>query len=345
MRHFHHLSYNDRIRIETMLLDKKTPREISQRLHVHISTVYRELKRGRYVHLDGSTWIFEERYNPDEAHRRYRECLMVKGSMLKLGNDYAFAEYIERKIKKEKRSPAAALADIVIEGKQFRTKICVNTLYSYIEKGVFLTLSRADLPDQGKRKRKQKKSDTPKRPSQGTSIEHRPCEILKRTTFGNWEMDTVYSKKDGAKALLVLTERLTRKEIIILIPDRTARSVINALDRLERQFGERFRKVFRTITVDNGSEFAYAELMERSALRAGSRTVVYYCHPYSSYERGSNECLNKMIRRQLPKGTDFAKIPASRIKEVEDWMNNYPRAILGWRTAESVFQEQLAALA
>lgn len=346
MRHFHHLSYNDRIRMETMLLDKKKPREIAARLHVHISTIYRELKRGRYIHLVGKTWIFEERYNPDEAHRRYREQLMAKGAALKIGNDYAFAEYIERKIRVEKRSPAAALADIALEEQQFRTRVCVRTLYSYIDKGVFLSLSRTDLPDRGKRKRKQKKEEARKqrRPSRGESIEKRPLVIQSRTTFGHWEMDTVYSKKDGSKALLVLTERLTRKEIIIRIPDRTEQSVIKSLDKLERRFGAQFRKIFRTITVDNGPEFSNVELMERSALRAGRRTAVYYCHPYSSYERGSNECLNKMIRRQLPKGTDFARIPIARVKEVEDWINNYPRAVLGWKTAEIMFQEQLANL-
>lgn len=347
MRGYHHLSYNDRIRIETMILDKKKPREIAARLHVHISTIYRELKRGRYTHLDGGTWIFEDRYNPDEAHRRYREMLLAKGAMLKIGNDHAFAQYIERKILIEKRSPAAALADMVLEGQQFKTRVCVSTLYSYIDKGVFLKVSRKDLPDRGERKRKPKKKDdeNQKRPSRGESIERRPLEILERVTFGNWEMDTVYSKKDGSKALLVLTERLTRKEIIIRIPDRTALSVVKALDKLEWKYGSKFRRIFQTITVDNGSEFASVELMERSTLQDGRRTVIYYCHPYSSYERGSNECMNKMIRRQLPKGTDFAKVSLARIQEVENWMNNYPRAVLGWKTAEIFFQEQLANLA
>lgn len=330
------------------MLDKKKPREIAARLHVHTSTIYRELKRGRYTHLDGQTWIFEERYNPDEAHRRYRERLAVKGAMLKIGNDRAFAEYIERKILVEKRSPAAALADMALEGQQFKTKVCISTLYSYIDKGVFLSLSRSNLPDRGQRKRKPKKKEDgekQKRASRGESIERRPLVIQARTTFGHWEMDTVYSKKDGSKALLVFTERLTRKEIIIRIPDRTALSVVKALDQLERKYGSRFRNIFQTITVDNGSEFANVELMERSALRAGRRTAVYYCHPYSSYERGSNECLNKMIRRQLPKGIDFARISVARIQKVEDWINNYPRAILGWKTAEIMFQEQLANLA
>ena len=183
-----------------------------------------------------------------------------------------------------------------------------------------------------------------KRPPRGESIEKRPAEVDSRTTFGHWEMDTVYSKKKGSKALLVLTERLTRKEIIEKMPDRTAESTVRALDRIERRFGARFRLIFKTITVDNGGEFADVERLERSAIRKGKRTKFYYCHPYSSFERGSNECQNKMIRRKYPKGTDFGKVTAAAVKEVEEWVNNYPREILGWRTSEILFQECVAAL-
>ena len=180
----------------------------------------------------------------------------------------------------------------------------------------------------------------------GKSIDKRPEEVDQRTTFGHWEGDTVYSKKDGSKALLVLTERLTRWEIIARIKDRTANSVIKALDQIERRFGaDLFAKAFQTITFDNGGEFSDVERLERSAVRKGRRrTTAYFCHPYSSYERGSNECQNKMIRRKFPKGTDFGAVSAAAVKRAEDWINNYPREILGWKTAEICFRECLAAL-
>ena len=113
---------------------------------------------------------------------------------------------------------------------------------------------------------------------------------------------------------------------------------------IERRFGARFRLIFKTITVDNGGEFADVERLERSAIRKGKRTKFYYCHPYSSFERGSNECQNKMIRRKYPKGTDFGKVTAAAVKEVEEWVNTYPREILGWRTSEILFQEFVAGL-
>lgn len=342
--HFSHLSKTDRYKIEALLNNGHSAKEIAAEIHVHISTIYREVKRARMVHRN-SDWTEEERYNPDEAERKYRENLSAKGAPLKIGRDYELVEYIERKITEEDRSPAAALADIAIEGKTFATSICVNTLYSYIEKGVFLTLTNADLPEKSRRKRPYHKVKAVKRPPRGESIEKRPAEVDTRETFGHWEMDTVYSKKNSSKkALLVLTERKSRKEIIEPMKDRTAESTIKALDRIERRYGALFRKVFKTITVDNGGEFSDVEGLERSAIRKGSRTKFYYCHPYSSYERGSNENQNRMIRRKHPKGTDFAKVTTAEIKETEAWVNNYPRAILGWKTSEMVYQECVAAL-
>ena len=159
-------------------------------------------------------------------------------------------------------------------------------------------------------------------------------------------MDTVYSgKQTSKKALLVLTERKTRQEIIERMPDRTEESTIKALDRIERRFGALFRKAFKTITVDNGGEFSNVERLEQAAIRKGKRTRFYYCHPYSSFERGSNENQNRMIRRRYPKGTDFGKVSTAAIKELEQWINNYPREILGWKTAEIVFAECLEELA
>lgn len=138
---------------------------------------------------------------------------------------------------------------------------------------------------------------------------------------------------------LVLSERVTRREIIIRIKDGRAETVVAALDRLERIYGAAFYEIFKTITVDNGSEFADADGIERSARRKGAkRTTVYYCHAYSSCERGTNENINRMIRRQFPKGTDFDKVTAAEVKRVETWLNDYPREILGFMSSAEAFK-------
>lgn len=157
-------------------------------------------------------------------------------------------------------------------------------------------------------------------------------------------MDTVVSCKKDAARLLVLTERMFRQEIIIKMPDGTTQSVVRSLDRLERKLGSRmFRRIFRTITVDNGSEFADCEGMERSCLTKRERTHIYYCHPYSAFERGSNENANILIRRWLPKGTKLSEVSQAEIKQIQIWMNNYPRMVLGGRCANTALAEWMAA--
>ncbi|MGI6334567.1 MAG: IS30 family transposase [Saccharofermentanales bacterium] len=125
------------------------------------------------------------------------------------------------------------------------------------------------------------------------------------------------------------------------LPDRTQTSVVQALDIMERQMGRRqFTQTFRTITVDNGVEFLNSSELERSCLsRRKQRTQVFYAHPYSAYERGSNENLNRMIRRFIPKGADIGKYTKREIKKrIEMWLNTYPRKILDYRTPLEVYR-------
>ena len=312
---FNHLSIDARLKIEGWLRVGVKPRQIAELLHCHVSTIYREMKRGTYEHLN-SDYTTEIRYSPDIAETQYRLNLSAKGAQLKIGNDHRLADFIENKIIKEKYSPAAVLGEIRDQGLEFDTTICVTTLYSYIDKGIFLRLTNKNLPVK-RNKKKHPKKVRACRASRGESIEHRPAEVAERLTAGHWEMDCVEGKKGTKKTLLVLTERKTRKEIIRLMPDKTAKSVIAALDRLERRLGAvMFRKIFQSITIDNGSEFSDCEGIERSCISGKKRTKAYYCHPYSSYERGSNENQNKLIRRFYPKGYDFSKTSAAAIAAI-----------------------------
>ena len=321
-RTFKHLTKNDRLRIERWLRRGRKPREIADRLRVHISTVYRELGRGQYERLNGATWEMETAYSPDIAEAKYQAHLREKGPELKIGKDHELARYIEETILEKDCSPAAVRGYALIQGRMFRTSVSVATIYSYIKKGVFLHITQEELPRHGKKKQGYKKVKTKKdqaRASAGESIENRPEEVVERKVFGHWEMDTVYRK---------------------------AETIVKALDALERKFGAvNFRKIFRSITVDNGSEFAAAEELERSAVnKTIPRTKVYFCHPYSSWERGSNENVNGMIRRKHPKGTDFSKVSAAEIARTEAWVNSYPRKILGYMSSEIMFRQCLREL-
>lgn len=156
-------------------------------------------------------------------------------------------------------------------------------------------------------------------------------------------MDCVVGRQNTRNVLLVLTERQTRYEIIMKMPNRKAASVVQCLDRLERRYGKKFSSLFKPITVDNGSEFSDFVGLERSVY-GGKRTAVYYCHPYTSCERGSNERINRDIRRQFPKGTDFSKVSERRVQEVARWVNAYPRELFGFGTSAEAFATALASL-
>jgi len=346
---FKHLTKTDRLRIERWRNQGLKPKEIAAKLRVHISTIYRELKRGEYERLNGQTWEMETSYSPDIAEARYQENLRNKGPELKIGADHELAKYIEDTIIERECSPAAVLGYAEIDGKQFSVTLSAPTIYSYIHKGVFLRLTMADCPRHGTQKNAYQhvEKKEPARAPAGESIDNRPEEVKERKVFGHWEMDTVYSAKNKGKAvLLTITERKTRKEIIVLLPNRKAETITRAVNALERKYGAaKFRAIFKSITVDNGSEFAAAEDLEKSCInKTLPRTKVYYAHPYSSWERGTNENQNGMIRRKMPKGTVFENVSAADVAAVEDWMNTYPRKVLGFKTSEMAYQDELRAL-
>jgi len=178
-----------------------------------------------------------------------------------------------------------------------------------------------------------------------TSIEKRPEIVESREEFGHWEIDLVVGGKDAAKpVLMTLVERKTRQLVMRKLPDRTQESVIRAINAIERTMGvEAFRCTFKSITADNGSEFLDVERMERSAFSKKTRVKLYYAHPYSSWERGSNENANRMIRRFIAKGSDIGNFTSKFIREIEMWINNYPRKILDFQTAQVCFNMAVAA--
>lgn len=337
-----HLSWTDRLKIEQGLKEGLCPYQISKRLHVHHATIYREIQRGSYTHMN-TNLTTETRYSPYIAEQKYREHLAAKGADLKISNDHELANYIERKIRNEHFSPAAVLMEIKEKNLPFKTTLSVNTIYSYIDKGVFFSLQRKHLPRKDKHIRKYNRIKAARAP-RGESIEKRPEEINSRRTFGHWEMDCVCGPVRSKETLLVLSERLARLEIIRRIPDQTAASVVKQLDMIELEYGDSFPRIFKTITVDNGSEFSDCKGLERSILHDGKRTKLYYCHPYSSYERGTNENINAMIRRAFPKGTNFHAVADEVIQSVEDWINNYPRKILGGKSSNALFSQYAAPL-
>ena len=320
-------------------------KKIAEELGFTFQSIYRELKRGFYMHLDGQTWIEHRKYSADKAQFAADINATAKGAPVKLGKDHKFAAFVEEMIINHGYSPAAVLDYIKQNNLQFDTQVCRVTLYNWIDHGVFLHLTNKNLLRKGKRKKKHNKVKTVKQLPKENTIEKRPREVAERTTFGHWELDSVIGKSKKGETLLTMTERLTRMEFIFKSPDKSAASTVTMLNRLERRLGSvTFRKIFKTITCDNGTEFSNTFGMEISPYTRKRRTTVYYCHPYCSSERGSNENQNGFIRRFIPKGTAIKTYTTQRIKEIQDYINTYPRRIFDGKNSLTLFQNELRKL-
>ena len=156
-RKYKQLSQNDRISMETLLNKGHSVQEVADYLHVHRSTIYREMKRGEYVHRN-SDYTEEVRYSSDKGQQTHDWNAQGKGRNIKIGNDIKLAEYIENKIVENKYSPEAALAAVATSGIEFSTTISVRTLYRYIITAYSLNLPTSIYPLRVRRKRKIRKS-------------------------------------------------------------------------------------------------------------------------------------------------------------------------------------------
>ncbi|MDY6367302.1 MAG: IS30 family transposase [Clostridia bacterium] len=344
IRAFKHLTYTQRLQIETLIKTKLKKTEISKLVGCSLATLYLELKRGVCEQIKSSRDYVGEKvyrkfltYSAEVAQRNYVLNSTAKGRPLKIGKDYEFVRYIENRVQKDKVSACAVLGEIKRLNMPFDTRISKTTLYRYIQIGIFNNIRLA--PHKSKTYRRQ----VMKRAPRGVSIERRPLSVAERNSFGHWEMDCVCGS--SLSTLLVLSERFTRKEIIFKMNNQKSDSVIRCLNSLERKFGSSFSTVFKSITVDNGSEFSDYIGLERSVFgRNKKRTTVFYCHPYCSWERGTNERLNREIRRLIPKGTDLSFITKDEVKRVETWVNRYPREVLNYDCSEVLFRKELENL-
>ena len=325
-----HLTSSECYKLEALLKSNMTVEDIAKLLDRAISTIYREIKRGT-VEFRNSDWSVRKEYSA------YYSLIIREQLMSKTGRKLLYKEldpellsYIQKKLD-DKYSPDAISGELKQAG---INTVCTQTIYNYITLGI---LKRADY------KRNIKKVTNKNRiaynNTRGRSIEERPFE-LKERIYGNWEMDTVVGKQGSKAALLVLTERVSRFEIIIKLKDRTQKSVISALDKLEKEYKDKFSLIFKSITVDNGVEFLDMADLEKSVYNKQSkRTTIYYAHPYCSWERGSNENNNKLIRKFIKKKTDIKNFSSSYIKKIQDWINNYPRKLFNYKSANDIFYE------
>ena len=338
-----HLTFEERIKMEALYQTGLTATEIGKQLGGRTRrTIERELERGEVTLLNSD---LTERivYSATIGQQKHDEKAANKGPGLKIGNDHELASDIEKEIL-DGCSPYAAIERIKQNGKKYKTSICSKSVYNYLDNDLFLHISNKDLPvKKDEKKHKYHEIRRAYNNRQGTSISERPPEIENREEYGHWEMDTVVGKTGTKAALLVLSERKTREEIIFKMASKSQSDVLCCLNSLERKLGSRFSEKFKTITCDNGCENLDFKGIEESIRNKGTRTKVYYAHPFSAWERGTNENINRMIRRFVPKGCDIAAFGNKEILRIQHWINNYPRRILGGLSANMAVQKYFAA--
>lgn len=337
-----HLNYSERQLIERWYnRDNRTKVEISRLLDRTEKTIRNEIKRGLVRNLSSELieiWV----YSADVAQQRYEYYLKAKGPKLKIDNDYELKEYIEKSIKEDKKSPEVIAKEIT--EMTFKTKMCARTIRNNIYAGDIFEIRTEDMIYNKKHKGKNKDKKICEKVPAEKSIDYRPQEANDRSEYGHWEGDLVIGRRKKSSVLLVLTERMTREEIIVKIEGKKAEYVEKALDFIERKYKKEFYKKFKSITFDNGGEFRNWRSLEKSYdnRRKKARTQVYYAHPYCSGERGSNENANRLIRRFIPKGIDIGLISEEFIQYIEDWINNYPRAMFNYKSTNEILRELCA---
>jgi IS30 family transposase len=323
-----HLTVEEREEIQQGLWNKESIRSIAERLGRSAGSVSREIRKNQTP-----VW---ERYAPRLAEVRAQEQRKSRGRLERL-KSVAVREYVASHLK-QGWSPEQIAGCIETDiGETISHEAIYQYVYAQVHRGGngYIRSGKEDLrPFLARRHKKRARKGMRKGQrifrASGISIEDRPKIVARRSRVGDWEGDSIESRAHGPG----LNSLVDRKSGLLL------------LSKLESKKAEATRAVVvqrlaglpaKTLTVDNGKENQYWQETEED-----TGASVYFAHPYSSYERGTNENTNGLVRRYFPKGTDFAKVSAEEIARVEYALNTRPRKRLGWRTPLAVFNEGVA---
>jgi len=326
---YRHLSSVERDEIAQMHFSGISFSEIGRRLKRATSTISREVNRNRVRH--GSQRYVKWRYLSSRAAQLAKQRRAdSKQSVRRVLQHRQLLGYMKRGLK-SRWSPEQISARIQIDHPADPAmRVSHQTIYQWLRQdkrngGKWYLYLR-----QGKRARRKKYGSSLRRHRmQGqTSIDLRPQVVNSRKRIGDWEGDTVEGKNHQGR-LLTLVDRRSRFTSALKVKSKYSSEVISAIKRALRKVPENARQ---TLTLDNGTEFSHFKDIESSL---GTR--VYFAHPYSSWERGTNENTNGLIRQYFSKDTDFNKISSQQLASAVFQLNNRPRKCLNWRTPREVF--------
>ena len=347
---YHHLNRDQRAQIEILVneVDENGKRvysnaDIATKIGVDRTTIWRELKnriKSKIIIRSGK--IKNKPYNVEDAQydadykRAFSKAIYLVEQYPKL------AKFIEDKIKIDKWAPdviAGYIESHELYLQEGFTSISTTTIYRAIHYHL-LKVTKDDTRRMNKFNKERDCYEQEKQVSESkknNSIELRPDIINNRDRFGDWELDTVISTSKGKhQCLMTLTDRKIRFEIIAKLEGKTSEEVIKKIKNIKSIIKNNLNDIIKSISTDNGSEFsAWKEIQEIL------NTTVYFCHPYASYEKGTKQKHNGIIRYFIPKGELIENYSSKDIEEIANWMNNYPRKIFGYKTPIEMLKEEI----
>lgn len=340
-RTFKHLTDIERGRLEEMTKSGNfTQAEMAKELNVSQPTISRELKRGRTRQM-ASNRTYYDRYLADAGSRVYQEnrerCHAEDYHKFTEG----FFQELPKAILSTKQKPREHSVDTFVH--TYRKSHpqehvpCTKTVYTLIDQGV-LSVRNIDLPMKTRMRPRKKRPSEPKGTNAkhlGRSIEERDTSILSREEMGHWEVDLVLGKKTkGEPVIITMVERQARYLLTKKVWSKNAEVIQKAVLQMMEKNGLQY---FKSLTTDNGSEFSTLSLIEEEA----QDVQVFFTHAYASWEKGTNERHNGLLREFVPKGVSLKTLKYSDLQTITDAINNRPRKLLDYKTPMECLERAL----
>ena len=318
---YSHITQEQRTELGALLSAKLRQKDIARQLSKDRTTIWRERKRN----LSGT----KTSYHAGEAHRKTKQRrIRANQRFRKIEHNQELQNYLLRKLRL--RWTPEEIAGTLHEQFGF-TVVCHQTIYQYIyDEAPELTQYLRHKKNRYRRRHGTKKRLQKLEECKKQRIDQRPAIVEERSRIGDWEGDTIVGK-EKTKRILTLVERKSGKLLAAKLETSTAEEVRSKTQWLFQRIPKAKRQ---TITYDNGSEFSDYELIARD-----NNIDIYFAYPYHSWERGTNENTNGLVRQFFPKGTPFATITQKELDRVVKLINTRPRKRHHWKTPQEVFNE------
>lgn len=324
---YQRITFLEREEISRQIALGKSLRAVAKVLNRAPSSICREIRQSRVVELKYYRAIYAQ-WQANKSRHKLRK-------NRKLGQNRALRKFVLSHLAKNWSPEQIVKRLILLYPNDMDMRISHQTIYSYVyvlPRGILKRQLVASLRRHHKHRHKRKNSKRGGPITDYLSIEERPKEVADRIIPGHWEGDMLLGGHHDS-CLGTLVERTTRMTFLVKLATQSSSAFRTA-------FAEKFhhlpRGLKKTLTYDQGKEMAQHKLFTKE-----TDITVYFAHPHSPWERGTNENTNGLLRQYFPKGTDFAKISKERLKMIQDELNDRPRKTLGWYTPYEKFAELL----